>query len=1379
MDDDDEFGDLYTDVLIPFSNSHPTLFPTPQKPDLNQQTTTHSFPLSNHTPTPIPPKLEIHGQNSPFKLNLIQVKKEEVEADDIGGLELRDVKVENGKGGIFMVEEEEEVQEKLDVEVDLDTQQEQEQVIIPGLSILDVKREEGSIGNRENDDDDDDDDDDDWDSDSEDDLQIVLNNDGRMGMMDRNNNEGMGSDDEDGEDLVIVANGDHQQQTNEEQEWRDDATQGGDGERKEAGENGKANAGVVSTGGTRIGYNNHMYHPHHSQFKYVRPGAAVVPGGAIVGPGSAPGQVRPPINMGPIGGRGRGDWRPTGLKIAPGMQKPFHSAWPNTSAGRGFGSGFEFTLPPHNVTFVFRTVFDIDIESFEDKPWRHPGADLSNFFNFELNEENWKDYCKQLEQLRLEATMQSKIRVYESGRSEQDYDPDLPPELAAAAGIQDPSAENPHLPKSDGELSDLTGQGRGASRARQLIPTGRAIQVECGYNAERLPSIDTRPPRIRDSDAIIEIVLQDSGDDDAIATSDADNDVQRDDLKDSEEDIAQAEDFDRLPQPYKSRKEMVGRREHMGSEGDEVLPSPPEVPFKYNPGSKESAPQEGRLPQGTSDRYSHQNCKRGNDVIACESAHVNKVHGSEREKSVESITVDFEVVREPSIEQKVDTNSEYVLDDSSVALEGDETDVDVIISGDTVRDGSPIPSVRRKKLSSRVEQPTVEDKGSVEGFRATRSSDNSKARSGSSKDYHMRRDAGEEEVIQEARSRRMEEIKKRRDGDVHDFRRKHDHVLDGRQEMDRSRMFVKVREDSHLSYPYRDWDLNPTHLSRVKTVDIERSRERDHSVGARQRRDDDTHGRRMKDEDPRKREHVDEFGYNRHSSKVRESERNDKEEHLHSRKRLDNGDWRGHHDKDVGLSHREKDNNVMIRHENFDDSHPRRKKEEEHLRREQADKEVIHGYKAREDTSRRKRERDDGLDQRKREDEPRVRDKPDDSHAVRQREESWRQRERDERKLKQPYEDMLSNRERDGRNSVRSGRDMEDKSRVGNMRVKDESKVLASDKDYPYKDKRRPNEHSKRNDRVEDDTFRHQRGRDSVNAREAHFIIEDRNLRSERSSSHNDRTSDSQLVHKERHRENRRGKDSDRTDQNTLGSNKRKQEDHNSYRNEKVSSRAASEHESVNVPITGHTSSRDPGSQSRLSSSTTLSKKGSHDHDAPQQRHSSKKHREDAPSDDEQQNLKRGRSKLERWTSNKDRDDFANSLSTSKAKESGRKNNDLSSIVSEQPDDQIVAVGSVEDQHPVGEEGSGHDLEMKDAGTEPLPGIRQVESDKVGDDRHLDTVAKLKKRSERFKTPMPTEKDTNTLKKVESEALVSIQSENVADAEVKPERPARKRRWIE
>lgn len=41
-------------------------------------------------------------------------------------------------------------------------------------------------------------------------------------------------------------------------------------------------------------------------------------------------------------------------------------------------------------------MFDIDIDSFEEKPWRCPGVDTSDYFNFGLDEDNWKDYCKQL-----------------------------------------------------------------------------------------------------------------------------------------------------------------------------------------------------------------------------------------------------------------------------------------------------------------------------------------------------------------------------------------------------------------------------------------------------------------------------------------------------------------------------------------------------------------------------------------------------------------------------------------------------------------------------------------------------------------------------------------------------------------------------------------------------------------------------------------------------------------------------------------------------------------------------------------------------------------------------------------------------------------------
>lgn len=30
---------------------------------------------------------------------------------------------------------------------------------------------------------------------------------------------------------------------------------------------------------------------------------------------------------------------------------------------------------------------------FGKKPWRNPGVDVNDYFNFGFNEQSWKDYC--------------------------------------------------------------------------------------------------------------------------------------------------------------------------------------------------------------------------------------------------------------------------------------------------------------------------------------------------------------------------------------------------------------------------------------------------------------------------------------------------------------------------------------------------------------------------------------------------------------------------------------------------------------------------------------------------------------------------------------------------------------------------------------------------------------------------------------------------------------------------------------------------------------------------------------------------------------------------------------------------------------------------
>lgn len=37
---------------------------------------------------------------------------------------------------------------------------------------------------------------------------------------------------------------------------------------------------------------------------------------------------------------------------------------------------------------------DYNLDSLEDKPWRKPGADITDYFNYGFNEDTWKAYCE-------------------------------------------------------------------------------------------------------------------------------------------------------------------------------------------------------------------------------------------------------------------------------------------------------------------------------------------------------------------------------------------------------------------------------------------------------------------------------------------------------------------------------------------------------------------------------------------------------------------------------------------------------------------------------------------------------------------------------------------------------------------------------------------------------------------------------------------------------------------------------------------------------------------------------------------------------------------------------------------------------------------------
>ncbi|XP_006651764.2 FIP1[V]-like protein [Oryza brachyantha] len=1297
MEDDDEFGGLYTDILVhaPAPSNPPpvaqTLAPTPPPP---------SAPNPNPTPAP-----------ASTTGGTVGADEEDEEDDDwlmgggdpvVGVDPTGDWADEEDGGGRAAPPKREAAAKPPPSAEEADPLMGgvagDSGAAIPGLSSSGAAGT-AAAGSEE------------WDSDSEDDIQIVLNEtDGHRRL---GEDEG---DDEDGEDLVIVADGPIPGM--EEQDWGEDAAAAGpDGERKEGGEPGKA----VAPPSGRIGYSGggQGFHPqHHSMFKYVRPGAT--PGAPLGGAPNTTGQFRPPGPSGPFPGRGRGDWRPGSGR---GMNKGFHPGYgmpPWGGSGRGFGGGLDFTLPPH------KTIFDIDVDTtFEEKPWKHPGADISDFFNFGLDDEKWKDYCKQLDQLRLESTMQSRIRVYESGRSEQEYDPDLPPELAAATGHHDISADNRN--KTENGHTDFSAQGRAPTSLRPPVMTGRPIQVETGFG-ERLPSIDTRLPRMRESDSVIEIVCQGQSDD-PIDESDQTE-------KDSQGGYKRAHGTEG-GRPYtsemnSSHSSALGKEEHksrlpVSSEGDMLAT---DVNGRSSPSYNRTRGSPHRVGSSKGNSWglsSAQEIETSNEVLPRQTTSSKRNRDSQGENNPEegseskdgpegSPTAADEAADKLSTEQFDGNDGSLALVDSA-EVDGDDAisdphGVSEITDGDNL-----VHSDKKRKLISRAEQPTGPNSNEQDELR-TRNSDNSRGRSGSSKDNQKRLESGEE-VLQDRRSRRVNDVRRYHDGEERNSHRKDEYIRDAKQDVEKSHLASRSREDTHHPYANRDRDIRGRSYDRVRETEVW------------QRREDSVHNRRAKEEDVRL-EHSAEVGA-RNRNKMRPIDRNDRDDDLHARKRLDDGDWRG-------SRQRERGDVVLNRREHIDDSHMKRKKDEENMRRMKPENEDIvhgqHGYRARDDPNRRKRERDDGIDQKRRDDNGRMREKADDRYHTKHKEDNWRQREREDRH-RPKHENTVTLQRDEGRGSGRGGRILDDKLASGSKK-QDESRSSGLSKET--QDRSRQNEPLRRDQGAEENNIQN-RGRADVHPRDDNPNNSERNTRQDKLNNTHDNnrlssSSGARQASRDRYREStRKGRNSDINEQDLPKSSKRRREDHESHRGGKVDVKGVSE-------------------QDNSTDHAVSSKKGQNP-----QRDAFAKQVEDLMSDDENnEDSRRGRSKLERWTSHKEID--YSSIDNENAPAFSSIKSDVQAPTADELGKSEMAAVAVNSEN----KSSGDTGQTSDKTTEER-------------DRHLDTVERLKRRSERFKLPMPGEKDAPHSKKADTEAQPPQIESVAADLEVKPERPARKRRW--
>jgi pre-mRNA 3'-end-processing factor FIP1 len=49
--------------------------------------------------------------------------------------------------------------------------------------------------------------------------------------------------------------------------------------------------------------------------------------------------------------------------------------------------------PTVTGTIEGRSVYEVDLSNMADKPWRRPGSDISDWFNYGFDEISWEAYC--------------------------------------------------------------------------------------------------------------------------------------------------------------------------------------------------------------------------------------------------------------------------------------------------------------------------------------------------------------------------------------------------------------------------------------------------------------------------------------------------------------------------------------------------------------------------------------------------------------------------------------------------------------------------------------------------------------------------------------------------------------------------------------------------------------------------------------------------------------------------------------------------------------------------------------------------------------------------------------------------------------------------
>ncbi|GJQ13230.1 hypothetical protein GpartN1_g5021.t1 [Galdieria partita] len=104
-------------------------------------------------------------------------------------------------------------------------------------------------------------------------------------------------------------------------------------------------------------------------------------------------------------------------------QRPGYSSSAEGVVGSGASAysrgGIDLSLvpkPPADFpgAHIDYSVFENEIDSLEEKPWREKGAELSDYFNYGFTEDTWREYCRRQQMMRLYSQSLMPIRTLDS-----------------------------------------------------------------------------------------------------------------------------------------------------------------------------------------------------------------------------------------------------------------------------------------------------------------------------------------------------------------------------------------------------------------------------------------------------------------------------------------------------------------------------------------------------------------------------------------------------------------------------------------------------------------------------------------------------------------------------------------------------------------------------------------------------------------------------------------------------------------------------------------------------------------------------------------------------------------------------------------------------